>query len=199
MPVDRARRPVLATNTPAGGRWDWTGRPHVKRVKRGKAGQPPGGNRLLDVLVSSWRIHDLSRVAEVHGHFQPGDVRVSARQRAAGVVGESAASQPARAPCPQTPPARVFPDDPTPRPTTPSLAEKTRCALSSRHSWLSPIRQAGHVQNRIGSVPGFALATAVARQVNIRQLQVTRPHTVKPMASGSSADTMVHLALPVSL
>ena len=35
--------------------------------------------RLRDVLVSSWRIHDLTRVAELHRHLQPGDVLVADR------------------------------------------------------------------------------------------------------------------------
>jgi len=35
--------------------------------------------RLLDVLVSSWRIHDLTRVAELHPHLQPGDILVADR------------------------------------------------------------------------------------------------------------------------
>jgi hypothetical protein len=35
--------------------------------------------RLLDVLTSSWRIHDLTRVGELQGHFQPGDVLVADR------------------------------------------------------------------------------------------------------------------------
>jgi hypothetical protein len=35
--------------------------------------------RLLDVLVSSWRIHDLTRVAELHAHLQTGDVLVADR------------------------------------------------------------------------------------------------------------------------
>ena len=35
--------------------------------------------RLLDVLASSWRIHDLTRVAELHGWLQPGDVLVADR------------------------------------------------------------------------------------------------------------------------
>jgi hypothetical protein len=35
--------------------------------------------RLLDVLVSSWRIHDLTRVAELHRHLQCGDVLVADR------------------------------------------------------------------------------------------------------------------------
>lgn len=35
--------------------------------------------RLLDVLVSSWRIHDLTRVAELHPHLRAGDVLVADR------------------------------------------------------------------------------------------------------------------------
>jgi hypothetical protein len=35
--------------------------------------------RLLDVLASSWRIADLTRVAELQGYFQPGDVLVADR------------------------------------------------------------------------------------------------------------------------
>ncbi len=35
--------------------------------------------RLLDVLVSSWRIHDLTRVAELHGWLPRGDVLVAER------------------------------------------------------------------------------------------------------------------------
>jgi hypothetical protein len=35
--------------------------------------------RLLDVLASSWRIHDLTRVAELHQHLRPGDVLVADR------------------------------------------------------------------------------------------------------------------------
>lgn len=35
--------------------------------------------RLLDVLASSWRIHDLTRIAELHRHLQPGDVLVADR------------------------------------------------------------------------------------------------------------------------
>jgi len=35
--------------------------------------------RLLDVLVSSWRIHDLTRVAELHPHLQSGDILVADR------------------------------------------------------------------------------------------------------------------------
>ena len=35
--------------------------------------------RLLDVLVSSWRIHDLTRVAELHRWLSPGDVLVGDR------------------------------------------------------------------------------------------------------------------------
>lgn len=34
---------------------------------------------LVDMLVSSWRIHDLTRVAEVHPHLQPGDLLVADR------------------------------------------------------------------------------------------------------------------------
>ena len=35
--------------------------------------------QLLDVLISSWRIHDLTRAAEVHDHFQRGDVLLADR------------------------------------------------------------------------------------------------------------------------
>ncbi len=35
--------------------------------------------RLLDVLVSSWRIHDLTRGAELHHYFQAGDVLLADR------------------------------------------------------------------------------------------------------------------------
>jgi hypothetical protein len=35
--------------------------------------------RLLDVRVSSWRLHDLTRVAELHPHLQAGDVLVADR------------------------------------------------------------------------------------------------------------------------
>jgi hypothetical protein len=35
--------------------------------------------RLLDVRVSSWRIHDLTRVAELHPHLQRGDILVADR------------------------------------------------------------------------------------------------------------------------
>lgn len=38
-----------------------------------------GRGRLLDVLVSSWRIHDLTRMAELHAWLQPGDVLVADR------------------------------------------------------------------------------------------------------------------------
>ena len=38
-----------------------------------------GSGRLLDVLVSSWRIHDLTRMAELHRWLAPGDVLVADR------------------------------------------------------------------------------------------------------------------------
>jgi len=38
-----------------------------------------GTGRLLDILVSSWRMHDLTRMAELHPHLQPGDVLVADR------------------------------------------------------------------------------------------------------------------------
>jgi hypothetical protein len=38
-----------------------------------------GSGRLLDVLVSSWRLHDLTRMAELHPWLQPGDVLVADR------------------------------------------------------------------------------------------------------------------------
>ena len=38
-----------------------------------------GTGRLRDVLVSPWRIHDLTRVAELHRHLQPGDVLLGDR------------------------------------------------------------------------------------------------------------------------
>ncbi len=34
---------------------------------------------VVDVLASSWRVHDLTRVAEVHSHLQPGDLLVADR------------------------------------------------------------------------------------------------------------------------
>jgi hypothetical protein len=34
---------------------------------------------LLDVLMSSWRIHDLNRAAELHAHLQPGDLLLADR------------------------------------------------------------------------------------------------------------------------
>jgi hypothetical protein len=38
-----------------------------------------GTGMLLDILVSSWRMHDLTRMAELHPHLQPGDVLVGDR------------------------------------------------------------------------------------------------------------------------
>ncbi|MEI7903495.1 MAG: IS4 family transposase [bacterium] len=38
-----------------------------------------GRGHLLDVLVSSWRLHDLNRMAELHAGLQPGDVLVADR------------------------------------------------------------------------------------------------------------------------
>jgi hypothetical protein len=38
-----------------------------------------GNGQLLDVLISSWRIHDLTRVAELHPWLQPDDVLVADR------------------------------------------------------------------------------------------------------------------------
>jgi hypothetical protein len=68
--------------------------PALQRLFGQPSGQQPGcgfpvahllilfeaaSGRLLDVLVSSWRLHDLTRVAELHPHLQAGDVLVADR------------------------------------------------------------------------------------------------------------------------